>query len=269
MDGAVVSKGSSLSLRGLMSHIQKDGITTRGHHWTEADSQAFMDRGDIVVPYRNVQIDTICSLIPARADETFSVLELAAGDGSLAEAVLNRFPKCRYWALDGSSAMRRKLQGALSPYSNRLEIRQFELEERRWLNDIPRRLRCVLASLIVHHADAEGKRRLFADLVARLEPGGAVVLADIVAPATPRVAELFARQWDASARTQSLQVTGNLEAYEFFRDDGWNYYDDEEPDPSDQPSRLVDQIDWLRDAGLKDVDVFWMHAGHAVFGGYA
>lgn len=251
-----------------MSDESVDGTTTRGHHWTEADSQAFMDGGDIVVPYRNVQIDTICSLVPARADETFSVLELGAGDGSLAEALLIRFPKCRYWALEGSSAMKRKLQGVLSPYGDRVEIRQFELKERRWLNDLPKYFRCALASLVVHHADAEGKRRLFADLVARLEPGGAVLLADIVAPATPRVAELFAKQWDASARTQSLQETGSLEAYEYFRDDGWNYYD-EDPDPSDQPSRLIDQLHWLRDAGLKDVDVFWMHAGHAVFGGYA
>ena len=252
-----------------MPDIPAEGHMTANDHWTESDSQAFMELGDIVVPYRDVQIDTICSLIPARPDETFSVLELAAGDGSLAQALLNRFPKCQYLGLDGSSVMRKRLQEVLSRHGDRVKIRRFELEGRSWLKDIPKGLRSVLASLIVHHADGDSKRRLFADLVEKLEPGGALILADIVAPMTPRIAELFARQWDGAVRVQSLQETGSLEAYEFFRDDDWNYYDDEAPNPSEQPSRLVDQLDWLREAGLNNVDVFWMHAGHAVFGGYA
>ena len=181
-----------------MSDIPVDSTTAASDHWTESDSQAFMDLGDIVVPFREVQIDTICSLVPARADETFSVLELAAGDGSLAQTLLKRFPKCRYLGLDGSSVMRKKLQEVLSPHGDRVKVRRFELEERGWLNDIPKGLRSVLASLIVHHADGDSKRRLFADLAARLEPGGALILADIVAPATPRIAELFAKQWGRS-----------------------------------------------------------------------
>lgn len=39
------------------------------------------------------------------------------------------------------------------------------------------------------------------------------------------------------------------------------------PDPVDKPSRLMDQLLWLEQAGWRDVDVYWMRAGHAMFGG--
>jgi hypothetical protein len=45
------------------------------------------------------------------------------------------------------------------------------------------------------------------------------------------------------------------------------HFIDPEPDPVDMPSRLFDQLVWLRDADLTAVDVYWMKAGHALFGG--
>jgi hypothetical protein len=30
---------------------------------------------------------------------------------------------------------------------------------------------------------------------------------------------------------------------------------------------LLDQLKWLEGAGFVDVDVYWMRAGHAIFGG--
>src|SRR2546423_211009 len=77
--------------------------------WTETDSQRFIDDGAVFVPSRDEQIATLCALIPARADEAFTVAELGAGAGVLARAVLEAFPRCRYVALDGSAAMRTRL----------------------------------------------------------------------------------------------------------------------------------------------------------------
>jgi tRNA (cmo5U34)-methyltransferase len=38
-------------------------------------------------------------------------------------------------------------------------------------------------------------------------------------------------------------------------------------DGIDKPSHLLDQLKWLEQAGFAEVDVFWMQAGHALFGG--
>lgn len=249
----------------------KDNNTTRhvaSKRWTEENSKQFVDRGDIFVPMREIQLQTLCDLMPAEPDEEFNVVELAAGDGSLAKVILERFPRCRYLALDGSAVMREKLRQVLSQFGDRVTIEHFELAESDWLERLTRPTRCVLASLVVHHVAGEEKRRLFTEIASRLEPGGALLLADIVDPENPRIRNLFARQWYDAVRKQSLEKTGYLKAYEFFRDEEWNYYDDDEPDPYEKPSRLIDQLHWLKQAGFKDIDVFWMHAGHAIFGGY-
>lgn len=239
-----------------------------GSRWTEADSEAFDAFGDVVVPSRAEQIETLCALIPASAGESFTAVEVAAGGGALARAVLERFPGCHYVALDGSPYMRARLRETLAPFGRRAVVAAFRLEADRWRAALPRPLRCVLTSLAVHHLSAGQKRRLFTDLAVRLEPGGALLIADLVEPAAARVRALFASQWDRAVREQSGAGSRGTRIRARVGEGGWNYYRLETPDPIDQPSRLLDQLDWLRGAGLHAVDCFWMRAGHAIFGGY-
>ena len=56
----------------------------------------------------------------------------------------------------------------------------FDLGEQAWRESLPSPLRCVLASLVVHHLDGAGKRALFADLGPRLASGGALLLAVMI-----------------------------------------------------------------------------------------
>jgi tRNA (cmo5U34)-methyltransferase len=242
--------------------------TTTPDGWTEGDSAHFLEIADVVVPNRPEQLATFCRLIPAHSDDAFTAVELAAGDGSLARAVLDAFPRCSYLALDGSETMRERLRGVLAPYGDRAEVGAFAIEAADWRSALPRPLRCVLSSLCIHHLPGEGKRALFADMAAHLEPGGALLIGDLVAPTTPQAQTLFAAQWDTAIREQSLALTGALDAYQRLQQIGWNHYADPDPDPMDMPSPLFDQLLWLRDAGFASADCFWMHAGHAIYGGY-
>jgi tRNA (cmo5U34)-methyltransferase len=244
--------------------------TNTTDQWSEDDSAAFLDLGELFVPGRAEQTATLLDLIPAKKDEVFTVVELASGGGILAQAVLERFPHCRYIALDGSAAMRDQLSQRLALFSNRLEIWPFELADREWRTTLPAPLRCILSSLCVHHLSDEGKRQLFVDMAVQLEPGGGLLLADIVKPATQQIADLFARQYDEIVRMRSLTVRGDLSGYEQFRQMRWNYfaYDYGSLGCYDQPSLLSDQLRWLWEAGFTQVDCFWMRAGHAVYGGY-
>jgi tRNA (cmo5U34)-methyltransferase len=250
-----------------MAEHDTAGVDT-SHAWTESTSSRFIDLADVYVPFRDEQIRTLVTLIPAGHDEEFSAVELGAGGGALARAVLESFPRCRYLALDGSAVMREQLRQVLAPFGPRVEVRDFELIDQAWRDALPTPLRAVLSSLVVHHLDSAGKRQLYADLARRLEPGGALLLADLVDPATPQATQLFARQWDDAARAQSLAKAGDLSAYERFQQDAWNFYTPEGADPTDKPSRLFEQLIWLRDAGFREVDAFWMYAGHAIYGGY-
>ena len=105
--------------------------------WTETDSKRFIDDGAVFVPSREEQIATLCGLIPARAEEAFTVVELGAGAGVLARAVLEAFPRCRYVALDGSLAMRERLLETVARHRHRVEVRAFELAETKWRAALP------------------------------------------------------------------------------------------------------------------------------------
>jgi SAM-dependent methyltransferase len=240
--------------------------------WSEETSADFIETADLFVPARAEQIAALLALIPARPDEAFTVAELASGDGTLAQAVLDAFPACHYLALDGSEVMRERVRTRLASFGARVEVQAFQMEERDWREALPRPLRCVLSSLCVHHLDGAGKRELFADMAARLEPGGALLLADVIEPATARIATLYARQYDDMVRQQSRAAYGDMRGFARFEADKWNYfahdYGLDEADTIDHPSPLADQLVWLREAGLAPVDCFWLRAGHAVYGGY-
>jgi tRNA (cmo5U34)-methyltransferase len=243
---------------------------TSPNQWSETDSNLFLNLAEIFVPARAEQTSALLQLLPAETNEEFTAVELAAGEGALAENVLESFPRCHYIALDGSEAMRARMQQRLARFGARLKIHPFELEETAWRTEIPEQVRCVLSSLCVHHLDSDGKRRLFHDMFQHLEPGGALLLADIILPADQRVANFFAHQYDKIVREQSLELRGDLSGFEEFQQQAWNYFrhDYGKPDSYDKPDRLSEQLRWLEEAGFRQVDCYWMRAGHAIYGGY-
>ena len=97
------------------------------NQWSEGDLEIFIDLGEIFVPGRAEQMAALLDLIPARVDEQFTIVELASGEGTLAQAILERFQACRYIAFDGSAVMRQHMLERLTQFSDRLEIRPFEL----------------------------------------------------------------------------------------------------------------------------------------------
>ena len=186
--------------------------------WDESSSQSFLAVSDIFVPGRVEQTNTLLDLIPGRQDEVFTIAELAAGGGELAETILDRFPNCHYLALDGSDVMLTHLHKRLAGFGERIEIRQFDIAAQDWRTQLPTPLRCVLSSLCVHHLFGTEKRQLFHDIRKSLEPGGALLLADIIKPANERIAQLFAHQYDEIVREQSLAIRGDLSGYQRFNE---------------------------------------------------
>lgn len=232
--------------------------------WDESSSREFLDLGRYFVPDREEQIATIAEMIPDPGDGL--LVDLCCGEGLLSRALLERFPRARVLGMDFSPTMLERAAATCAAFAERFETRPFDLAEESW-RSFSEPVRGFVSSLAIHHLDGEGKRRLYRDLAAALAPGGAVVIADLVLPATPAAQAVAARAWDESVRRRSLELAGGLGPYEKFLDLRWNLWAETEPDPIDRPSPLLDQLRWLAEAGLAGVDVVWMKAGHAVFGG--
>jgi ubiquinone/menaquinone biosynthesis C-methylase UbiE len=231
--------------------------------WNEESSQVFVDYGKYFVPERETQIETICDLIEP-ADEPFAILELCCGEGLLAEALLKRFPEATVYGYDGSDYMLQQAGQRLKEFGERFQSQVFDLPSQDWRATVPP-VRAVVSSLAIHHLDGMQKQTLYRDVYKMLEDGGVFVIADIIQPTNPRATKLAAKAWDEAARQRSLELDGNLKAFEFFKREEWNYF--EYPDPIDKPSGLFEQLKWLEQAGFSEVDTYWLKAGHAIYGG--
>jgi tRNA (cmo5U34)-methyltransferase len=235
--------------------------------WDETDSRGFLDHGRFFVPEREEQIAAVCALMP---DPGAGLLvDLCCGEGLLSRALLERFPRATVHAYDGSEAMLAHVRQALEPFGSRVGTRQFDLADRSWrrFEDSHLPVRGFVSSLAIHHLDGVEKRELFRDLFAALAPGGSLAIADLVQPQGVDAQRFAADCWEEAVRRRALELGGDLKPLEVFRAERWNFYAEPEPDPFDKPSPLADQLGWLAEAGFVAVDVAWMKAGHAVFGG--
>ena len=158
--------------------------------WNESDSRDFIDLGRFFVPDREEQIATVLDMVPDPGEGL--LVDLCCGEGLLSRALLERFPKARVLAMDLSPAMLEKARVSLAEHGDRFSTRPFDLADRSW-RSFPEPVRAFVSSLAVHHLDGGGKRDLFRDLAAALAPGGALVIADLVRPATPAAQALAAR----------------------------------------------------------------------------
>lgn len=233
--------------------------------WGEQDSQRFIDYGRYFIPERERQIEIICDLIPALADEQH-VIDLGCGEGILCRAILDHFPTYHVHGLDGSSTMLASAAQSLRGYGDRFDTLMFDLADTGW-RAFPWPLRAVVSSLALHHLDDAQKQQLYRDVYRMLAPGGVFVIADLIQPVTQAGIDLAGRQWDEAVRQRALQLDGNLSAYQQFSALDWNSFTLAEPDPVDKMSPLYSHFTWLDQAGFAGVDAYWMLAGHAIFSG--
>lgn len=232
--------------------------------WTDKDSEKFIDYGNLYVPDRETQTETVRSMIPP-VDGPSHMIDLCCGPGLLAKALLEQFDQSIVHGLDGSQRMLSYARAQLNEYGDRFQTQIIELASSSW-RQFPWPVHAVVSSLAIHHLNDGEKEILYRDISAALSPGGAFIIADLIRPKNQLGMQVAARAWDEAVRRRSLELEGSLKSYDFFIEDKWNYYAHPD-DEMDKPSALFDQLKWLEKAGLSDVDVFWMKAGHAIFGG--
>ena len=234
--------------------------------WDEQVSQDFIDYGRYFVPERERQWQIMVDLLP-QFDQPGALLDLCCGEGLLVQAILERLPGCTLYGLDGSPEMLRRARERLANFGDSFRAVKFNLLDRTWPQvEFP--IQAVVSSLAIHHLEGLEKLALFQEVHNLLAPGGVFLIADIVEPANPMGCDVAAKEWDAAVRERALELDGNMEGFAAFERMRWNTYRYFDPEDIDKPSRLLDQLKWLEQAGFADVDVHWMRAGHAIFGGW-
>lgn len=198
----------------------------------------------------------MAELLPFTGSDRFTFVDLGAGTGAAARAVLDRFPESSAVLADYSPQMMDEGRRALADYEGRYRYVEIDMAAGRWPSELDGGLQAVISSLCVHHLPDDRKQGLFREVFDRLVPGGWYLNYDPVAGGDPAVEEQWQRVQD-HRDPQAASKRANRTPEEQAR---WeNHIRHIVP--------LDPQLDFLRSAGFEAVDVYWKELDHVIFGG--
>lgn len=235
--------------------------------WEREDEvKHFVEKADLVVPKRREQIEFIVQLIPHERSAPIKVLDLGAGQGTLAEAVLEAFPNSSVVCLDGSAVMMKIGRERLRKYQNRVSFVLEELDNPSWLKSIDGKFDAVVSSLAIHHLSDRRKKALFREIWGMIKDKGALIIADLVKTELRLLEQRYERVLIETIRRQAKDIAGIERTYEEV-EAKHRVYEARSKDV-DKPASLKLQLGWLKQAGFIGVDCFWKYACFAIFGGF-
>jgi tRNA (cmo5U34)-methyltransferase len=204
---------------------------------------------------RGDQLTFVGRLLPFGPQDAFTFLDLGAGTGAAARAVLADYPNASAILADFSTQMMAEGEHALARYAGRYRYVEFDLNSAEW-PALPGLLDAVVSALSIHHLPDARKRSIFREIRERLKPGGWYINYDPVRAADPTMEAIWERvndRYDPQGPAKRAHRTPREHArYE----NHVRYMIPLEP-----------QLEWLREAGFEQIDVFWKRLDWVIYGG--
>jgi len=188
-------------------------------------------------------------LIQFPHDSQLKVLDLGAGTGLLAAFIAYSFPQARITMVDISSEM---LERARARFELAGERFRFEVSDY-GVDPIQEKYDAVVSALSIHHLGDDQKRSLFARIHGALNDGGVFVNAEQCRGATPERHRFHHERWITRVRELGVDdrdLAAALDRMKF-----------------DRAATLEDQLQWLREAGFRDIDCAYKNLIFAVYCG--
>jgi tRNA (cmo5U34)-methyltransferase len=205
---------------------------------------------------RGEQLRLVARLLPFGKDDAFVFMDLGAGTGAAARAILAEYPNATGLLADFSTQMMAEGENLLAPYVGRYRYVEFDMLSSDWPAELKVPLDAVVSALSIHHLPDARKQTIFREIRQRLKPQGWYINYDPVrAPDASREAiwERVNDRYDAQAPWKRANRTPTEQArYE-------NHVRYMLP--------LEPQLRWLAEAGFVDIDVFWKRLDWVIYGG--
>lgn len=196
-------------------------------------------------------------LLPFGEQDAFTFLDLGAGTGAAARAIMALYPNAQAILADYSPQMMAEGARIMAPWQNRSRYVEMDmLTPGAWPAAIPSALDAVVTSQCIHHLPDERKRSLFREIYHRLQPGGWYLNFDPIAADSPEVQAAWERVSDRLDPLAAHKRTHRTPEEQARYENHVRYMLPLEP-----------QIGYLSAAGFEAVDVYWKHLDLVIYGG--
>lgn len=177
------------------------------------------------------------------------ILDLGAGTGLLSALVAERLPDAELVLTDLAEGMlaqaKERFAGRVPPVELRV-MNHLDLAEE-GVYDV------VMSALSIHHLEDEGKQAVYAAMARAVRPGGLVLNADQVAGDTAAMEARYWNHWREAIQRAGVSDDDIAAAIE--------------RQTLDRRVPLAPQLDWLRRAGLAEVECRYKNVSFAVMAG--
>lgn len=205
---------------------------------------------------RTAQRALMADLLPFEDHQAFVFVDLGAGTGAAAAAVLDHYPRAHAILAEYSPQMMAEGHRALASYTGRYSYVELDLASVSWPATMPSAVDAVISSLCVHHLPDPRKQELFAQVLRHLVPGGWYLNYDPVSPHHPAVESAWRRAADrqdpGAAAARAHRTPEEEQRYQ-------NHIRYMSP--------LDRQLGFLQEAGFVAIDVFWKVLDEVIYGG--
>ena len=206
---------------------------------------------------RAEQLELVARLLPFQAGDTFTFLDLGAGTGAASSAVLTEYPNATAILAEYSNLMMAEGDKVLAPFAGRYRYVEFDMNSSEWPASLVVPLDAAISALSIHHLPDARKRSIFREIFERLKPGGWYINYDPLRAPDSTMESIWERAndrydpegpWKRANRTpQELARYENHVRYMI---------------------PLEPQLEWLREAGFQNIDVFWKRLDWVIYGGH-
>jgi adenosylcobyric acid synthase len=212
--------------------VPADSTRAAASSWDHEDRvEHYLDRRAGLVPRRAGE-EVLISLLPPAPH---SLLDLGCGDGRLARLALDaRASLERVVAVDSSPPMLDRARHHFAD-DQRVTVRPWDMT--RSIGPLGP-FDVIVSGFAIHHLEDDRKQGLFGEVAAQLGPGGLFANLEVVTSATPELHAEFMRHIGRSG-----------------------------DDPEDRLADVEAQLNWMRRAGMTQVDCVWRWRGFALLVG--
>ena len=203
-----------------------------------------MQRNELI-PLMDIFYSTAVELVKIN-NEKGNILDLGAGTGLLTKLVIKKYPNAKYTLVDIADEM---LDIAKERFET-LDNISFNVEDYR-VGISGGKYEAIISALSIHHLDSYEKRDLYNNIFNMLEEGGVFINAD----------QVKGEDCDSEEIVKEYQLS-YIENCSLLREEKDETYGRIKLDKMDKMST---QINMLKEAGFKSVDIYYKYYNYVVF----
>jgi tRNA (cmo5U34)-methyltransferase len=215
-------------------------------------------------PIRGMQTAMVLRMIPHPIDAPIRVLDIGAGYGALAVALLGECFNSTAVCLDASEEMIKLGRERNAGFGGRIEFVRASLETPDWLESVTGTFDAVVSSRALHHFTANQRRRfIFKEIFGLINAAGCFINADNVRAPTQSLRDRYRIARNAWLEEHIRESSNGKATLAELRAATPSTYHG----PHNN-GYLEDELAWLKEAGFEDVDCFWKWGTTVVYGGF-